>query len=52
LPASEVQRIADELEPWAFDRIWGAWWGRVIRADAKAIIRESARRYVRAASAG
>jgi hypothetical protein len=51
LPAREVDRIAGDLEPWAFDRIWGAWWGRVIRADAKAIIRESTRRYVRAASA-
>ncbi len=48
LPASEVERIVAALEPWEFDRIWGAWWGRTIHADAKAVIRESAARYVRA----
>jgi hypothetical protein len=48
LPASGVERIATALEPWSFDRIWGAWWGRVLRADAKAVVAESARRYVRA----
>ena len=47
LPAREVERIVAALEPWEFDRIWGAWWGRTIRADAKAVIRDSAERYVR-----
>jgi hypothetical protein len=48
LPASEVERIVAALEPWEFDRIWGAWWGRSISVNAKAVIRESAARYVRA----
>jgi hypothetical protein len=48
LPGGEVERIVAALEPWPFDRVWGAWWGRTIRADAKAVIRESAARYVRA----
>ena len=48
LPASEVERIVATLGPWEFDRIWGAWWGRSIRTDAKAVLRESAARYVRA----
>ena len=26
LPAREVERIAAALEPWAYDRIYGAWW--------------------------
>src|SRR5262245_103757 len=28
LPAREVEHIAAALEPYAFDRIYGAWWGR------------------------
>ena len=45
LPAAEVLRIADALEPWSFDRIHGAWWRRVVRTDAKAAVRRSAERY-------
>jgi hypothetical protein len=48
LPTSEVQRIVGTLEEFEFDRIWGAWWGRVIRSDAMNVIRQSAERYVRA----
>jgi len=48
LPASEVSRIAAALEPWDYDRIIGAWWGRVVREDAKGVVRRSAERYVRA----
>lgn len=49
LPAQAVQRIVDTLEPFAFDRIWGAWWDRVIRTNAKAVVRDSAASYLRAA---
>jgi hypothetical protein len=48
LPASEVERMVATLDEWEFDRIWGAWWGRVIRSGAKDVVRESAERYVRA----
>jgi glyoxylase-like metal-dependent hydrolase (beta-lactamase superfamily II) len=48
LPAREVQSIAAALEPWEFERIYGAWWGRVVREDAKRVVRRSAQRYVRA----
>jgi glyoxylase-like metal-dependent hydrolase (beta-lactamase superfamily II) len=48
LPAREVERIAAALEPYAFERIYGAWWGRVIPANAKDVVRLSARRYVAA----
>ena len=48
LPASEIRRIVRTLDEWKFDRIWGAWWGRVIRARAKDVIRESAERYTSA----
>jgi glyoxylase-like metal-dependent hydrolase (beta-lactamase superfamily II) len=48
LPAREVERIAAALEPWEFDRIYGAWWGRVVPEDGKDVVRRSAARYVRA----
>jgi hypothetical protein len=48
LPAREVEGIARALEPWDFDRIYGAWWGRVVREDGKDVVRRSAERYVRA----
>jgi glyoxylase-like metal-dependent hydrolase (beta-lactamase superfamily II) len=50
LPAQEVRRMAETLDEWDFDRIWGAWWGRVIRSGAKDVIRESAERYARASA--
>ena len=43
-----VRGIVAALEPFAFERIVGAWWGRVVRADGKEIVRRSAQRYVRA----
>jgi hypothetical protein len=48
LPAREVERIAAMLEPWDFERIYGAWWGRVVCEDGKTVVRRSAERYVRA----
>ena len=48
LPAREVERIVAALEPWEFDRIYGAWWGRVVPEGGKDVVRRSAERYVRA----
>jgi len=48
LPAAEVERMAAALEPYAFDAIQGAWWETTIPHDAKAIVRRSADRYIRA----
>ena len=48
LPAAAVQRIADALEPYAFETIQGAWWGTTVRRDAKEVVRRSAARYVEA----
>ncbi|HEX7310023.1 MAG TPA: hypothetical protein VF232_02495 [Gaiellaceae bacterium] len=48
LPAREVEQIATALEPWEFDRIYGAWWGRVVASDGKDVVRRSAARYLRA----
>lgn len=50
LPAAEVRRIAAAVEPFAFDRIYGAWWRLNVLQDAKAAVRRSAERYVQALS--
>jgi hypothetical protein len=46
LPPSGVRAIAATVEPFAFDRIYGAWWPRVIPAGAKDAVRRSAERYM------
>ena len=48
LPAAEVRRIARALEPWAFERIHGAWWDLGVAEDGAGAVRRSAVRYVRA----
>ncbi len=48
LPAEAVQSIARALEPFEFDTLYGAWWGRIVSGDAKGIVQRSAERYVRA----
>jgi hypothetical protein len=50
LPRKAIERIVAAVEPYPFDRIHGAWWGRIIRSDAKAVVRRSAERYIRAIS--
>jgi hypothetical protein len=47
LSAASVRRIARTVEPYAFDRVYGAFWGRVIPAGGKEAIARSADRYVR-----
>jgi glyoxylase-like metal-dependent hydrolase (beta-lactamase superfamily II) len=48
LPPSAVQAIAAALEPFRFDTVHGAWWGRVVPRDGSDVIRRSAERYFRA----
>jgi Metallo-beta-lactamase superfamily len=48
LPPSAVQRIGAALEPFEFDTIHGAWWGRVVASDGSGVVRRSVDRYVRA----
>ena len=47
LPASEVRRIVSVVAPYSFERIYGAWWDRVVLSDAKEAVRRSAERYAR-----
>jgi glyoxylase-like metal-dependent hydrolase (beta-lactamase superfamily II) len=48
LPPSKVRAIAGALDPFEFERIYGAWWGRVIGSGGSEIVRRSADRYVQA----
>jgi hypothetical protein len=50
LNARAVQGIARAVAPLAFDRIYGAWWGRNIGANAKSAFDFSVRRYLAAIS--
>lgn len=45
LSAKAVLGIAGALKPWAYDRIYPAWWGRHIRSDARDIVARSVARY-------
>ena len=48
LPAATVERMAAALEPYPFERLYGAWYGKIVAEDAKAAVERSARRYVTA----
>ena len=50
LPAARVEAIGRSLEPFEFDTIHGAWWGRVVAGDGSTVVRRSVERYVRAVS--
>jgi len=51
LPAAKVEAVRAALNPFAFETIYGAWWGTVIE-DGKGAVERSAARYVRAVSSG
>jgi glyoxylase-like metal-dependent hydrolase (beta-lactamase superfamily II) len=48
LPAHVVERMAARVGELRFDRIYGAWWDRVVDRDGAAAVRRSADRYLSA----
>lgn len=48
LPARAVRQVVAAVEPFAYDRIYGAWWERVVATDAQAAVARSAARYIAA----
>jgi hypothetical protein len=48
LPAGAIERIVAAVQPYGYDRIYGAWWPRVIQENARAAVTRSADRYIRA----
>jgi len=52
LPASAVRKIAQSIEPFAYEQIYGAWWDRNIPRGAKAAVARSVERYLGAVADG
>lgn len=48
LPARQVRKIVQAVEPYPFDRIYGAWWERVVPEGGKEAVMRSAERYIAA----
>lgn len=48
LPADRVRKIAAAVAPYRFDRIYGAWWPRVVQSGGNEAVSRSAQRYIRA----
>ena len=51
LPASVIEKIVKAVEPFSFERIYGAFWDMVIEKDGKMVVKRSAERYIRAIGA-
>ena len=51
LSADAVRRIAQRLERWKYDRIYGAFWERSVEKDATRLVENSVRRYLAAIEA-
>ena len=47
LPPDEIRHIVDRVRPYAFDRVYGGWWDRVMPGGGIAAIERSAERYLR-----
>ncbi len=45
-----VEGIARAVEPFEFDQLYGGWWDTLVTPDAKAAVKRSAERYIRAIS--
>jgi hypothetical protein len=50
LPAHVVARMARRAAELRFNRLYGAWWGRIVERDAQAAVARSAERYLAALS--
>ncbi|MCM1983589.1 MBL fold metallo-hydrolase [Lyngbya confervoides] len=48
LPATKIRQIVHAVEPYEFDRVYGAWWQAIVASEAKASVHRSADRYIRA----
>lgn len=42
-----IRRTLALIEPLPFDRVYGAWWQRIVHSDGAAAVRRSAERYLR-----
>ena len=44
---STIRRALALLAPYPFQRVYGAWWQRIVHTDGAAAVRRSAERYLR-----
>jgi glyoxylase-like metal-dependent hydrolase (beta-lactamase superfamily II) len=51
LSAPAIQKIVKAVEPFPYERVYGAFWDLVIETDGKAAVQRSAERYLRAIGA-
>jgi hypothetical protein len=47
LSPAEVRRIVAAMEPYNYDRLYGAFWPSVVRTGARGVVQRSAERYLR-----
>ncbi len=52
LPAQEIRRMRETIAPYPFERLYAAWFERVVRADASTVVQQSAERYIKAIEEG
>lgn len=52
LPAQEIRRMRETIAPYPFERLYAAWFDRVVRADASKAVQQSAERYIKAIEEG
>lgn len=52
LPAHEIRRMREAIAPYSFERLYAAWFERVVRADASRVVQRSAERYLKAIEEG
>ncbi len=45
LRGQAIQAILERIDPFAYDRVYGGWWGRNIMSGARESISASAERY-------
>ena len=48
LNAKTVQHIVEAVESYDFERLYGGWWDSIVKSDAKAAVKRSAERYIKA----
>jgi hypothetical protein len=48
LSPAAVQHVVGAVEPYSYDRIYSAWWDKVVDQDAKQAVQRSAERYIAA----
>ena len=52
LAADKVKQIVAAVEPFKFDRVYGAWWNLVLDGGGKTAVSRSAARYIQAMQSG